>query len=864
MIRYWYWLKYSLLGISLSLFIILSHGKVGNIEVPKSGVFAQTANPQASQQNQARTLTEKGYEQLKQGQAAEALQTWQEATKIYLKLHNQEGVIGSLSNQSLALQELSLNPRACTTLLQALDLEDWVCQSPNQMNQVPEQPEKLLAREIQEKPDLKVRVLALRNLGDVLRLIGKPDSSEIVLKQALAMAKRLTLASDTNDILLSLANTERTLYSRTRDRYQTTEEPIAKKTVRELAQDKLSTALNLYHQVADSPGEKQNNTALQARLNSLSLSLELERLEASEAGWNAPEIKALQSKTQAQIQPLVEQLLTAQFSQLPAIESVYARLNFANSLIQIGQSVELSQLLFQGKKKPLLVALESAQDAMQVAHRLGNKRAESYALGTIGDLYTQNGQQSVSKQYLEAALGLAQSVQAWDITYQWQQKLGRLYKQEGNLELATKTFEAAVNSLDQVRGSILSVNPDIQFSFKEKVEPVYREYIKLLLTVPEPNLEQVIQTNERLQLAELENYLQCGKLDLVSLDDLENINERPAVIHIINSGEQVEVIVRSLNGSLHRHTPNPELTRRNAESLFLNLQDARFAYTDEQLIRSYSQALYNLLIAPVKTYLPKSGTLVFILDSSFQSLPMALLHDGEDYLLKQYSISVTLGSQLRQPKAMQREELKALIAGLSKKSPSFKAFNAPRGLVPLPEVETEVADIKESIGSTVELLNEQFTSERFQAEMNKDNFPLVHITTHGQFSSDPKQTVLLAWDKLINVQQLNHLLRTRMQDEQRSIELLVLSACQTAKGDKRSALGIAGVAAQAGARSTLASLWFVDAQSTAQLMGEFYKGLRVGLSKAEALRQAQITLLSNPEYQHPYHWAPFILVGSWL
>ena len=103
-----------------------------------------------------------------------------------------------------------------------------------------------------------------------------------------------------------------------------------------------------------------------------------------------------------------------------------------------------------------------------------------------------------------------------------------------------------------------------------------------------------------------------------------------------------------------------------------------------------------------------------------------------------------------------------------------------------------------------------------------------------------------------------------MQKALPGIELLVLSACQTAKGDKRSALGIAGIATQAGARSTVASLWLVEEASTAQLMGKFYQGLKNGLSKAEALRQAQLALLANPEYAHPYYWSSFILVGSWL
>ena len=859
MIRYWYCL---LLGISLSLFIILSQGKVGNIEVPKSGVVAQTINPLVFLINQARTLTEKGYEQLQQGQAAEALHTWLEATKIYRKLHNHEGVTGSLSNQSLALQELSLNTRACKTLLQALDLEDWVCQSPLGMEQLPLDSGKLLVRDILTKPDQSVRAIALRNLGDVLRLIGKPDESEIVLQQALFMADRLAPNSNTSDTLLSLANTERTLYSRARDRYQTTSEPVSKQTAIKLAQSKFRTALDLYKQVTDSTGEKPNGTALQALLNRLSLSLNVEQSQADVAGWNIPAFKALQFETQPKIQQLLEQLLTARFSKLPAIQSVYARLNFVNSLMQVEHSTQLKQLIFQREIRPLSVALQFAQEAKRVAQQLSNKRALSYAIGTIGNLYTQFGQSSESKQYLEEALSLAQSVQAWDIAYQWQQQLGRLYQQSGNRELAIKAYEGAVNSLDQVRGNILSINPDIQFGFKEKVEPVYREYMRLLLAAPKPNLKQVIQVNERLQLAELENYLQCVKLDLVSLSELKNVNSLPAVVHVINLGEQVEVIVQDSEQSLHRHSANAELVRRNAGNLLVNLQDKRFAYTDEQLIRSYSQELYNLLIAPVKSYLPKAGTLVFVLDSSFQGLPIALLHDGENYLLTQYSISVTLGSQLRQPLALQLGQLRALIAGISKKSPSFNAPNAPRDLAPLPEVENEVADIKENTISTVELLNEKFTSDRFQQKIDTSVFPVIHITTHGQFSSDPEKTVILAWNQAINVRQLNRLLRSN--GNQDSIELLVLSACQTALGDERSALGIAGVAVQAGARSTVASLWLVDAKSTAILMGQFYKGLKAGLSKAEALRQAQITLLSNPEYQHPFYWAPFILVGSWL
>lgn len=97
------------------------------------------------------------------------------------------------------------------------------------------------------------------------------------------------------------------------------------------------------------------------------------------------------------------------------------------------------------------------------------------------------------------------------------------------------------------------------------------------------------------------------------------------------------------------------------------------------------------------------------------------------------------------------------------------------------------------------------------------------------------------------------------------MELLTLSACQTAAGDDRAALGLAGVAVKAGARSALATLWFINDQATALLITEFYHQLRdPDLSKAKALQRAQLILLNDRRYQHPGYWSPFLLIGNWL
>jgi CHAT domain-containing protein len=161
------------------------------------------------------------------------------------------------------------------------------------------------------------------------------------------------------------------------------------------------------------------------------------------------------------------------------------------------------------------------------------------------------------------------------------------------------------------------------------------------------------------------------------------------------------------------------------------------------------------------------------------------------------------------------------------------------------------------------LLNSEFTEANLQQQINSGAFSVVHIATHGKFSSDPEETFILAFDQLIKSNDLNSLLRMNNQSSSRIIELLVLSACETAKGDNRATLGLAGIAVRAGARSTVSTLWQVSDRSTAELMVQFYKELtNPKVTKAEALHQAQLALFK--QYKAPYYWAPYVLVGNWL
>jgi CHAT domain-containing protein len=161
------------------------------------------------------------------------------------------------------------------------------------------------------------------------------------------------------------------------------------------------------------------------------------------------------------------------------------------------------------------------------------------------------------------------------------------------------------------------------------------------------------------------------------------------------------------------------------------------------------------------------------------------------------------------------------------------------------------------------LLNSEFTSARFGKEAASGSYRIVHIASHGFFGGDANSSFILAYDDVLTMNGLQSLLVSD-NVKQSPIELLTLSACETAEGNERAPLGFSGAAIKARARSALGTLWPVADDAARQLMGDFYTGLtKKKSSKAEALRDAQIGLLRQPDTSHPFFWAPFTLVGNW-
>jgi len=284
---------------------------------------------------------------------------------------------------------------------------------------------------------------------------------------------------------------------------------------------------------------------------------------------------------------------------------------------------------------------------------------------------------------------------------------------------------------------------------------------------------------------------------------------------------------------------------------------------------NYMTNLYQWLIEPINSTLKQQRIkmLVIVPDGKLRTLPFAALYNGKNFLIEEdYALAVIPGLQLTDLKRISHRNIKALLTGLSVDIPvevaEYKALKA----------EDELRAISKHLPNHQTLLNETFVIDNVRHQLEQTSYSVVHFATHGHFAKNPNNTFLLTYDAKKDP---NDLLRMNCLEaligmtelRKKPVELLTFSACQTALGDKRAALGLAGVALKSGARSALATLWSVNDTATMTLVKYFYEALGNNLTKAQALQQAQQKLLLEhlkDGYEHPYYWGAFLLIGNWL
>lgn len=745
----------------------------------------------------AKALNTQGRLQWYRGDVEAALGIWQQASQHYQQADDRTGWVISLINQARALQTLGLSVRAEAQLKQVETL-------------------------LQQEADPNLKATGLRSLGNALRQVGKLQESRQVL-QATVQLEPLTAAVK-SAIWLDLGNTERALGNRAL--------AIGNNN---LAQQQFQAAQTAYQQAETNADSVL--TALQAQLNQLSLRVELRQLPA-----------AVQ----------LSEALLPQLNQLPLSHPrLYAQLNYAHSLLALhqigGQTGGLNP-----NQNPQLVEFLTA--TLQQSRDLSDQTAISFALGQLGQLYEQNQQWSVAQNWTEQALLQAESLQSAALRYRWEWQLGRLQQQQGNLQDALMAYQAAVESLQSVRNDLLSIGTDVQFSFRDDVEPVYRSLVELLLTVDagtpsQENLQQAIQQVNALQLAELNNFLGCNLAQVVDLARVETDATAAKVYPMILPNHLAVVLEVPDQPLRYQEIAQPQAV---VLDLLRQLrQDLSMADRTPEAIAGLQQ-LYTWLIAPFRSELPNSiQTLVFVLDGELRNIPMAALYDGENYLISQYAVAVAPRLELFQP-SPRPAHLNVFLGGVGEpQTLDDRAF---------PKIEylsAELNEIQTLVQAQQPLLNQNFTESNLEKSLQSE-FSVVHLKTHGIFSSDPDETFIVAYQSLITGRELGRFIQLRQLGAASPVELLVLSACSTAQGDQRAVLGLAGIAVQAGARSVVSTLWEAQDLPNTQLMIQFYQELlNPQVSRAQALRLAQLHLLELG-YTTPHIWATYVLVGNWL
>lgn len=574
----------------------------------------------------------------------------------------------------------------------------------------------------------------------------------------------------------------------------------------------------------------------------------------------------------------------------------------------------------------LPLALSAFDRSRRIAEQQGEKRLLIQALTALGGLYEKQGRIREALSLTQIALGHAQTGQDHDLLLNLNWQLGRLFRAQGRSPEALAAYRRAVTHVEAIRLNIPVEYHDGRSSFRETLAPIYLGLADLLLLEARRGTDEEIQpllleardTVELAKQTELEDFLGDRCLIQSPWDaEPQRADPASAVLYPIILPDRLELLL-DWNGNIKQ--VSVDIPAEKLESTVKAFaEELRFAYGR---FKEPAIQLHRWLIEPIEAALREQGvhTLVVVPDGVLRLIPMAALYDGQKFLIERYATATSPALTLLAAAPGRKKEFKSLVAGLSEPGPVLTKLPWPhlrdmirpstndrtltRGGMPrrsralsdrlgtldllpmlsdmsdqrfienpdfqtklrealaLPGVQQEIAQLRTRLESLTLLFNQDFTLERFRNRIKSASYPIIHIASHGIFGPNAETTFIMTYDDIIRIDELETMLKA-VPRQRSPVELLTFSACQTAEGDDRAPLGFSGMALRANARSAVGTLWPVDDEAAYTLMTSFYRNLlQSGVSKSEALRQAQLELLKN-NLNHPYFWAAFILVGDW-
>ncbi|MGV0107518.1 CHAT domain-containing protein [Nostoc sp. DSM 114160] len=882
---------------SLIFFTWLTH-------LPLMANIATSQNTDISQQ------VEQGVKSYEAGDIRGAIETWQKALETYKKAHNVQNAAIVSENLARAYRQLgdikeaiAFFNEAITHYSAAKDLRQVgrmlteVAQTYNNQGQVRKAISLLCSNKFDIKSDKKqpcdansalqialknkdrhTEVAALGILGEALRLVGSYDLAIQYLEYA---AK---VEDSGYEILInnSLGNVHINLgqlwYIRSKSAEQTNGYKAGEFKQNAIVNFKKSIS---YFNISLELARKQNNSLgqLQALLNTIQVGYRSH-------GLNIISNATIDSKIREAVS-LIEQVPDSSTKVYAAIDLALLPSDFTitSAIAQCSKTGGLGKL-------SNTESIDILNKAITISKKIQNSRIESYTYGALGHFWECRGDEAQALKYTKQALIAAdQKLAAKDGLYLWEWQAGRILKKQNQEKESLEAYQRAFKTLEAIRSDIMTTTRDVQFDFRDVVQPLYRELAEFQLQqilqasvksdISKSGVSDALETIDSLKLAELQNYFggDCiiNVLNPQRVDEI--VDKNTAVLSSIIFDDKIALLLTLPPGGNQAGKTLTRWVQANNQILPKEeLQNQIKAFQKSLILgqarpdgydRTLASQLYDLIIRPFGKNLKAANikTLVFVQDGFLRSIPMAALYDAQaqKYLIQQYAVGTTPSIRLTAPKSSARPLEQALILGLTKAAIIDKQeFQA------LDYAEKEIEAVKQVFPKSRFFLDTKFTPETLKTELgNKNIFPVVHIVSHAQFGTIPEDTFIVTGNNSkLTISELEAAL-SNLRGRANALELLVLTACQTALGDDRATLGLAGVALQVGVKSAVASLWSVQDKSTALLVEEFYRNLKKpGMTKVEALRQAQIKMIEltgeQSVFASPAFWSPFILIGNWV
>ncbi|OED39513.1 hypothetical protein AB833_15200 [Chromatiales bacterium (ex Bugula neritina AB1)] len=568
-----------------------------------------------------------------------------------------------------------------------------------------------------------------------------------------------------------------------------------------------------------------------------------------------------------------------------------------NSRMEILLKLAGNTVLLEGKEARFL-SKDALVSVIGINTPGANRRVRAAAFGELSSIYVAEGDTERAIDLTQRAIALAPD--AHHLAYKWERTLGRAHNDVGDRELAILAYRRAVSHIDRVRPNIPISYDEGRSSFQSEFAPVYLELADALLIHSDAVKDQIQSQNalveaqmilEQLKGSELQDYYRGACVIEQASSIGESYPPGTAILYPVILDKRLAIILNV--GDSLRHISVP-VDRDTLGSTVGVLAELLRLEGKQGTIRRLSRNMYQWLIDPISDVLAenKIDTIVYVPDGVLRTVPLAAFwnQEAEQYLFEQYQIATVPGLTLMNPEQLSRQNRTTLVAGLREPGDVIAKLPAEyytealsdnaagvRGGIDsrsagndeiirqqhvLEFVQDEVETLRQASPATKVLYEEEFSLTNFSEEVRNNPYRVIHVASHGWFGGKAEDSFIMAHDDLLKLNQLSDLFKSKQYSE-KPVELLVLSACQTAKGNDLAPLGLSGVALASGARSVLGSLWLAADESTQLLMETFYANLSTGkMTKSAALQAAQREV--RFEFDHPYYWSNFILVGNWL